>query len=465
MKFFNFVPHPFLRPFFFLLLLVTVRPLQAQALSTPPNTTNPDPLESSIDQGESIRNFKPWLEDDNATGRWFGVRDNLSKKGIDLGFSAINEVWGNTTGGMKTGSVYMTVLQFATTVNLEKFMNWKGGSFYTRWLYLAGQDPGANLVGDMFGVSNIGGYSTFRNIELWLQQTLFDDKISLRAGQIVADSEFVISDYGSLFINNTLGWPAFIFTSIPNGGPAYPVGAPGVRLKLKPNDQFSIKAAVFQGNVYAQNVNNHGFDWNLNADQGYFYLTEADYSYKCILPGQVKAGAWFSSSNFPNLSNQNDSFSGNYGIYGIIDQMIYRCPDKKETKESANSDVKKVIDEKPDKGLGIFNRVAFEPGDRNILNFYCDTGLNYRGLIPTRDQDLLGLAFAYGLLSNDGINTIQQSQGTAPANTTYDIELTYQAQLTPWLAIQPDVQYIIHPGTMQSYPNAFVIGIRASVTF
>ncbi|MCF7729705.1 MAG: carbohydrate porin [Chthoniobacterales bacterium] len=440
--------------------------LEAQALSTNPNDIYSDSNNLAADQDNSIRKFKPWLEEDNATGNWFGLRDRLSQKGIDLGFSYINEVWGNTTGGIKTGSVYTSVLQFATVVNLEKLMNWRGASFYSRWLYLGGQDPSSYLVGDILGVSNIGAYNTFRNIELWLQQNIFEDKISLRAGQLVADSEFVISDYGALFINNTLGWPAFIFTSIPNGGPAFPIGAPGVRLKLKPNDQFSLKAALFQGNVYPQNINNHGFDWNLNSNQGYFYLTEAAANYELHLPGEIKMGAWFSSSTFPNFSNQNASFSGNYGLYGIIDQMIYRPCDKNNSKAPSSSDDKKVAGKKNDKGLGVFHRIAFEPADRNVLQFYCDSGFNYKGLIPTRDQDLIGLAFAYGALSNDGIKNItQQGLGSGPANTTYDIELTYQAQLSPWLSVQPDLQYVIHPGINQIYPNAVVVGLRVSVTF
>ncbi|KAB2644557.1 MAG: carbohydrate porin [Verrucomicrobia bacterium] len=467
--------------FVFLVMLFVSQSLKAEPLSPVLNNDDPNPLfhinqlqmpesnldaglETTPDQNQSIRKFQPWLEKNNATGDWFGVRDTLSKEGIDLGFSFINEVWGNTTGGMKTGSVYASVLQLATTVNLEKIIHWKGGTFYSRWLYLDGQDPSVNLVGDIFGVSSITGYSTIRNIELWLEQTFFDDKISLRVGQMDADSEFVISDYAALFLNNTLGWPAFIFTSIPNGGPGYPVGAPGVRLKLEPNDQFSFKAALFQGNVYPQNVNNHGFDWNLNSNQGYLYLTEAAYRYHCTLPGKIKAGAWFSSSTFTNFSNPNDSFPGNYGIYGIIDQKVY-CPNQNVHQSDSKPNDIKITEVKSDQGLGVFHRIAFEPGDRNIFNFYCDSGLNYKGIIPTRNQDLLGLAFVYGLLSNQGISTIQQNKGTSPANTAFDIELTYQAQLTPWFTVQPDIQYVIHPGVTQAYPNAFVVGMRASMTF
>jgi porin len=129
------------------------------------------------------------------------ISKELEKEGINVGFSAVNEIWGNTMGGIKTGCVTTSLLQGATSVDLEKLMGWKGASFYSRWLYLYGQDPSANLVGDVFAVSNISGYSTFRNIDLWIEQKFFDDKIALRVGQLEADSDFAISDYAAMFIN------------------------------------------------------------------------------------------------------------------------------------------------------------------------------------------------------------------------------------------------------------------------
>ncbi len=422
-------------------------------------------LEPRVDAEESIRNFKPWLEASNASGNFFGLRDRLSKQGINFGISSINEVWGNTMGGIRTGSVYTSVTQCATTLDLEKLMGWQGGSFYSRWIYLAGQDPGINLAGSLFGISAIGGNSTLRNIELWLQQNILQDTISLRAGQIVADSEFAISDYGAVFINNTFGWPAGLYTSIPNGGPAFPIGVPGVRLKLMPNDQFSLKAALFQGNVYPQNINNHGFTWNLNSNQGYFYLTEAAYHYQCVLPGEIKTGCWLCSSRFQNFSNTNSATSDNYGIYAISDQMIYRSPDNNKRDNISPMFAKPVRKEPPTRGLGCFNRMTLEPANNNLLHVYYDTGLNFRGLLPSRSQDIMGLALAYGLLSNDAISTIAQTQGTSLSQNTFDIEFTYQLQLTQWFTLQPDLQYVIHPGMTQALGNALVVGLRTTIIF
>ncbi len=53
------------------------------------------------------------------------------------------------------------------------------------------------------------------------------------------------------------------------------------------------------------------------------------------------------------------------------------------------------------------------------------------------------------------------------------VEVTYQAQVTPWLQVQPDFQYVFLPGAGIPNPyvpgkrieNEAIIGVRANVTF
>jgi porin len=52
-----------------------------------------------------------------------------------------------------------------------------------------------------------------------------------------------------------------------------------------------------------------------------------------------------------------------------------------------------------------------------------------------------------------------------PADAEIALEWTYRAVLMPWLALQPDFQYIIHPGGLISRPNAVVIGLRSEIGF
>jgi hypothetical protein len=56
-----------------------------------------------------------------------------------------------------------------------------------------------------------------------------------------------------------------MYMNLPEGGPGFPVGTLGVRLAVQPVKWFRFQTAVFQGNVYAQNVNLHGFRWRLDS--------------------------------------------------------------------------------------------------------------------------------------------------------------------------------------------------------
>lgn len=356
---------------------------------------------------------------------------------------------------------------------MEKAVGWTGASVSTTWLWLSGRDASEDLAGNFLTISNIAGFNTLRMLELWFQQNLWDDKLSIRLGQITADSEFVISDYAALFLNGTFGWPAFTYTNLPEGGPGYPMGTLGARLAVHPVDWFTFQSAVFQGNVFAQDVNRHGFRYRLNAVTGYTFLNEAQIRWnqrdeETGLAGQFKAGAWAQTGRSADVLAESTA-SGNFGFYGIVDQMLFREPSaelpRASTKGSPGKDFKAPVAwEKSDQGLGWFGRIAFTKADRNFVNFYFDTGLTYKGLIPTRDSDTTGIAFAYAQLSN-GAREGLADEGLTPARAEMVIEFTYQAQITPWLSLQPDIQYIIQPGGSTSYGNAFIIGGRAAVTF
>jgi porin len=44
-------------------------------------------------------------------------------------------------------------------------------------------------------------------------------------------------------------------------------------------------------------------------------------------------------------------------------------------------------------------------------------------------------------------------------------EASYQWQISPWVAVQPDLQYIVQPGGSTAIPNALVLGLSVSVDF
>lgn len=54
-----------------------------------------------------------------------------------------------------------------------------------------------------------------------------------------------------------------------------------------------------------------------------------------------------------------------------------------------------------EQGLYFFSLFNVAPKFQANLPFYFHTGLVYKGLIPTRDNDQFGIAFAYGDYSSD----------------------------------------------------------------
>ena len=437
-----------------------------------------------------------WWKGDYATGDWLGVRTTLEDKGVEISGGYTAEVWGNTTGGLKQGAVYTGLLDFGATVDLEKLVGWKGASVSTTWLWLSGRDASEDLVGNFLTISNIAGFNTLRMLELWFQQDFFqrgDDVasgLSIRLGQLTADREFIISDYGALFTNGSFGWPAFVYTNIPEGGPGYPMGTLGIRVALNPWEWMTLQSAVFQGNVFAQDVNRHGFRWDLNSDQGYFWINELQVRWNQdtnALPGQAKFGAWFHTADFPDpffdedgvpLADEDSSgnpqtHTWNYGFYWILDQMLYREPAEpvnaagfsKDGKSGAAGKGSEQVAEKPSQqGLGWFGRIAFGPQNRNFVGFYAESGVVYTGLIPARDEDQVGIGFTYAQLTNGARKTLE-FEGSRGVGAEMLLEFSYKAILTPWLDVQPDAQFIINPGGTQDLNNAFVVGGRVSINF
>lgn len=67
---------------------------------------------------------------------------------------------------------------------------------------------------------------------------------------------------------------------------------------------------------------------------------------------------------------------------------------------------------------------------------------------------------AHARVGDDYLNA---TEGAERAETA--IELSYSAPLGHGIRIQPDIQYIVHPGMDKSVDNALVIGSRVEVSF
>jgi porin len=250
-------------------------------------------------------------------------------------------------------------------------------------------------------------------------------------------------------------------------------------VRVKPRDDLQLQAAVFSGDPSGGNGSNlpepipTGTVFSFRG--GAFVIAEASYlpnqgKDAKGLPGAYRIGAWYHTSSrffdqrFDNtglsLANPQSTgiplrHTGDAGVYGVIDQMLYRVPGTEDQGLSGSGGV---------------------PSDRNLISFYADGGLLYKGLVPGRPDDKVGIAAAYARIGGNA-RGLDADTGLF-GNFFYPvrsgeamIEMMYQAQVRPWWTLQPELQCIIRPsgGVLNPdgrlRPNAWVLGLRSTLNF
>jgi porin len=98
------------------------------------------------------------------------------------------------------------------------------------------------------------------------------------------------------------------------------------------------------------------------------------------------------------------------------------------------------------------------------MQFYALGGLVYKGLIPGRDKDQTGLAFAYGNYSFEAAN-LDREKNRDPRTYQAVLEFDYRIQLNRFAYVQPVVQYIMNPGGRGLVANDTIIGLHMGVNF
>lgn len=405
-------------------------------------------------------------------------RKALGDKGIGYALVYTNALLGNASGGLRRIALYEGKVEASIAADLEKLARMNGLSFYANVFQLhhtrGMRDDNFNAL---VTVSNIEAVPATRLQEYWLEQKFFDQRFSIRFGQLAADSEFFISDYSLPLVSSD--WPAITTANLPSGGPAYPLAAPGVRLRFDPTPQWTALFAIFNGDPGAQGtVNRTGTNFPLNdpplvmAEIQHRYNQEKDAS---GLAGSLRAGGWHYFGNFAGLRFDTigrslaDPLSngiprrlrGTGGVYGIVDHQLYR------PKGGA-----------PDSGVAFFSRVSVSPSDRSVVDFYLDGGLVFSGPFEKRPKDKLSAGFIYARYAaplRAFERDIVSFSGTARPVRDYEmiLELNYLLLLREGWALQPLVQYLIHPGGNIPNPNdpsrpirnGAIFGIRSTLNF
>ena len=190
------------------------------------------------------------------SGDWGGLRSTLERNGVTFTFNYTNDFLANVRGGIGRGAIGLGAFQPALDLDLGKLAGWDGGHFHTHALITHGPFFSPTYLGNFLTVSNLEAGPVARLYSFWYEQNAFNDRLSVRAGLMSADSQFLQSKTAANFINNGISWPMFLAANLPGGGPAYPLPAPGIRVRIKPRDDVAFQAAVFSGDPSGGNGSN-----------------------------------------------------------------------------------------------------------------------------------------------------------------------------------------------------------------
>ena len=440
---------------------------------------------ASVAQAKEPPKPKSIWEQDTFSGDWNGARSALADSGLQFTLQYIGEGFGVASGGVNRRSSYEGRLEFSADANLEKFMGWRGASAHvtTYWIHNSGHNVAEN-VGSISDPSNIDATPTTRLFTAWFQQD-FNSLLSVRLGQLAADDEFFTSETAGGLINGTFGWGDILAANMTNGGPAYPLAAPGARLQVNPTPDTSVLVGVFSGDPVGkpcdlddpQLCNPHGTNFSIFG--GALWIGEMQYK---VNQGEHAMGLPGSTSSAAGMRRRSTPISSSASMAPALSSRSasIRPPTRFSTRAIGAFMPSPIrwYGAAGDRSMNLFVRTGFSPSDRNLLSWYIDGGAGFKGLIPGRPADVLTFGVAYAKISGDAAAADQDAlafNGPPGFIRNYEMvfEVNYAYQIAPWWVVKPDFQYIIHPGGNVADPDdsnaavkdAAIFGVRSTFTF
>jgi porin len=388
------------------------------------------------------------------SGDWGGARSDLYSKGVILEFTHKSDVLANASGGIKRGAAWMGNTEAGMKINLEKLAGWDATTAYIHYHDQLGSKFNRDYVGSFVGVDNIEvGTNTGQFNHAWIQRSFSGDTLSVLAGLYPIDYEFYVTDTSGIFLQPPYGMANDMAESGKVGPPIFPVGALAVRVKYATPGNAYLQGVLADG-VPGDPSERRGTHIRLEDGDGTLSVVELGYA-PHVAPSEsmgwggseeegeyfnkTAVGFWRYSAHLHDLDPASQSLYPSYGAYFLAERTL--------------SDERK----RPTQALSGFIRFGVARKDIHQADWTGSIGLRYHGVIADRDDDIAGVAVTVSHAS-DKYRYLYNAESSQTA-----VEATYRAQINPWSAVQPTLQYIANPNMDAALGNAWVVGVRFEV--
>jgi porin len=358
---------------------------------------------------------------------------------VSFGAQYISDFSNNFFGGFAKGYTQMGLIDLTALLSSDSTRLYKGGELMVHAEYSHGGGITKDYLGDFQTLSNIESTSAAYLYQLWYRQSFGSS--SLLFGRHDLNSEFMITDYGLLFVNSSFGVISSGSLNVPLS--IYPRTSLALVYTAEVSDHAAFKFGIYDGDPESFDTDPYGLSMKISASEGALLISEAHYHFMAAeeITSTWKLGAYYHTAEFENYKS-GTSTVGNWGVYLHADKKLFS--EKNNTEN----------------GLGAFGQLAIAPSATNFTDLYFGFGLHYTGILPN-SNDQLGLAYAHMHASKYWL----ANSPTPLINYESAVELTWKIPLGEHFFVQPDIQYLINPGLLKQTKNALAGTVRCIVVF
>lgn len=381
--------------------------------------------------------------DGTLAGDWGGARTSLLERGVLVEAANTVDLFASLDGGADDESTLSNLFELAVTADMGTLAGLEGGTLFFMGLGTHGDDPGASS-GTAHAPSNLAADDAWRVLEFWYEQSLLGDRAGVLFGIYAVDSEFDAKETADVFLNGGFGTGLDLSETGLNGPSIFPITGLALRGRFQITDELGLRAAIVEG-APGDLDDPTAFEIDLDDDEGVFTIAELDWQPTGFEFLRFGLGGWRYTTDFERIDGRGIE-DGTAGIYGFAEGVIFN---------EAGTD---------DQGLSGFVRVGRADDAVNRFGSYQGAGLVYTGLFPGRDGDVAGLGISSVDNGDEFVDVVRAGGGRVERSETV-VELTYRADVLPWLSVQPSVQYAMNPDTDPAIDDHLTVALRLGLTF
>lgn len=410
------------------------------------------------------------------TGNWDGLRTTLQQHGFEpfVFYTVLSS--GNPRGGYSQGHFTMTDDWYmGMRLDLKKIVGWNGATITISGVNRDGRGLTNEYIKSQYNVQqDVGGQNLFF-YQFFLKKYFNHDQGFLKVGRFGASDDFNASPIYGLYLNNGINGDIrnVLFDTQFS---AYPFSTwAGMYRNDWKNGAF-LEVGAFQTWKNIFNSQTNGVDWTFHKGDGVIGMVQAGvtthlHQHPSVDSSQPTPDAsvptaqsaedtqldknrleghyWFGSTFSPwkgyTQFNSSALASNSYGFYFHADQRVW---------EEAPASKRNVL---------LWGTLGYYPQQNiSIVPFQATVGFIYQGLFTHRLDDKTVFAVIYGHFSRDYAKQ-QMKAGSGDPSYEAVIEGGHRFQVSKFLFMQPDLQWVIRPSGTGRYRNAIAAGAEMGV--